>query len=222
MRAVSRAQSETRKYTPLDRLVGVFDRVLRTTVSPRQSATRESPAVGQKDLPLLARDRRHSAGLMRVNHTGEVCAQALYLGQALVARDEQLKVFLLDAAAEEQDHLVWCAQRLDELESRSSLLNPFWFAGSVGIALVAATVSDATSLGFVEETERQVCAHLDGHLAELSSNDLRSRAIVAAMRDEEEQHAINANLYGAEELPPSIKNLMRLQARVMTVLAYWF
>ncbi len=214
-------QSETRTYTPLDRLIGSVDQLVRTIAPPQQRANRPSPAADQPELPLADRDRRHSAGLMRVNHTGEVCAQALYLGQALVARDDQLKRFLSDAAAEERDHLIWCAQRLTELDSRPSLLNPAWFAGSVAIAVTAAAVSDEISLGFVEETERQVCAHLDGHLNELSEDDRRSRAVIAEMRADEAQHATNANLQGAKTLPPLMKHLMRLQSRVMTTLAYW-
>lgn len=212
---------ETRRYTALDRLIGTFDQLVRTALPPEERAVRPSPAEGQPDIPLNTPERRHSAGLMRVNHTGEVCAQALYLGQALVARDDQLKRFLRDASAEERDHLIWCAERLRELESRPSILNPAWFVGSIAIALAAAAVSDAVSLGFVEETERQVCAHLDGHLNELSADDHRSRAIVAAMRADEAQHATNANLHGATELPLPVKRLMRLQARVMTTLAYW-
>ena len=218
---MNRGQSETRKYTPLDRLIGTFDQLVRTAAPPEQRAIRPSPAEDQPDLPLPERDRRHSAGLMRVNHTGEVCAQALYLGQALVARDDQLKRFLRDASAEERDHLIWCAERLTELESRPSLLNPAWYAGSIAIAVAAVVVGDEISLGFVEETERQVCAHLDGHLNELSEHDCRSRAIVAKMRADEALHATNANLHGAKELPPPMKHLMRLQSRVMTTLAYW-
>ena len=158
---------------------------------------------------------------MRVNHTGEVCAQALYLGQVIVARDPQLKRFLERASAEERDHLNWCAARLEELDSHTSILNPAWFVGSILIAITAAVISDAVSLGFVEETEHQVCAHLDGHLNELSEHDVRSRTIVAVMRADEAEHANNAKLNGAQALPRSIKRLMSLQARVMTTLAYW-
>ena len=190
-------------------------------VGTEQVASRPSPAQDLPDPPLALGEQRHSAGLMRVNHTGEVCAQALYLGQAVVARDPQLKRFLEDAAAEEHDHLVWCAARLEELDSRTSILNPAWFAGSLLISITAAAISDAVSLGFVEETEHQVCAHLDGHLNELSEHDVRSRAIVAVMRADEAEHANNAKLNGAQALPRSIKRLMSLQARVMTTLAYW-
>jgi 3-demethoxyubiquinol 3-hydroxylase len=211
----------TRTYSGVDRLIDRLDRFVRTVAPAEQVATRPSPARDLPDPPLPARERRHAAGLMRVNHTGEVCAQALYLAQALVARDAMLEQSLREAAVEEHDHLVWCAGRLRELDSYPSVLDPAWFAGSIAIALAAAAVGDAVSLGFVEETERQVCAHLDGHLAELSEHDVRSRAIVAAMRDDEARHADNARARGARELPSPIKRLMALQARVMTTLAYW-
>lgn len=215
------ANSGTRAYGAVDRLIGRLDRAIRA-VAPAQSAVaRPSPSHTLPDPPLAAQERRHSAGLMRVNHTGEVCAQALYLGQGLVARDAGLKRFLDEAAAEESDHLRWCAERLRELDSHQSLLNPAWFAGSMTLALVIAAVSDTASLSFVEETERQVCAHLDGHLTKLSENDVRSRAIVAAMRADEAQHAENARTHGARELPAAVKRIMALQARVMTTLAYW-
>jgi ubiquinone biosynthesis monooxygenase Coq7 len=158
---------------------------------------------------------------MRVNHTGEVCAQALYAGQALVARDAKLRRYLLGAANEERDHLVWCAARLRELEGRPSLLDPVWYLGSMSIAIAAAGISDAISLGFVEETEHQVCAHLDKHLQQLSESDARSRAIIAGMRLDEARHARGARTHGARELPRFIKRLMALPARIMTSIAYW-
>lgn len=214
--------SAGRSYSALDRLINRADSTLRA-LSPRGPAqTRPSPAATVAEPPLEPAEKRHSAGLMRVNHTGEVCAQALYLGQALVARDPALAATLLDAAAEERDHLVWCAERLEELGSHPSVLNPAWFAGSVTIAVVAAAAGDSVSLGFVEETERQVCAHLDGHLNQLSERDERSRVVVQAMRDDEARHAENARLAGARPLPPPVRRLMALQARVMTTLAYWF
>lgn len=206
----------------VDRLIERFDGVLRGAFPADQPAVRPSPAAKLPDPPLPPRERRHSAGLMRVNHTGEVCAQALYLGQALVARDPTLEQTLRNAAAEELDHLIWCRDRLRELDSRPSVLNPAWYAGSVGIALTAAVISDSFSLGFVEETERQVCAHLDGHLNELAEEDVRSRAIVETMRVDEARHAEDARRLGARDLPPPVKRLMALQARVMTTLAYWF
>ncbi len=218
---MSETHAGARRYSALDRLIGRFDRVVRAAVPAGQAAARPSPATDLPDPPLTARERRHSAGLMRVNHTGEVCAQAVYLGPAMVARDPTLERFLRGASAEEHDHLIWCAQRLEELESRPSVLDPAWFAGSIAIALAAAAFGDAVSLGFVEETERQVCAHLDGHLTDLSEEDVRSRAIVAAMRSDEARHAANAREQGGRELPLPIRRVMVLQARVMTTLAYW-
>lgn len=218
---MNQAQSHSRVYGAVDRLIGRLDRAVRAVAPSAAAVPRPSPARDLPDRPLDSHERRHAAGLMRVNHTGEVCAQALYLGQAVVARDSALKRFLDDAAAEESDHLRWCAERLRELHSRPSLLNPAWFAGSMGLALAIAAISDTASLSFVEETERQVCAHLDGHLTKLSPNDVRSRAIVATMRTDEAQHAENARAHGARDLPASAKRIMALQARVMTTLAYW-
>lgn len=211
-----------RRFNALDRLIGRVDGALRVLAPPQRAAARPSPAAAMRETALEPAEQRHSAGLMRVNHTGEVCAQALYLGQAMVARDPALAATLTDAAAEEHDHLVWCAQRLAELNSHPSVLNPVWFAGSVAIAIATAAAGDKLSLGFVEETERQVCAHLDGHLEQLSERDERSRAIVQAMRADEARHADNARAAGAQPLPPLLKRLMALEARVMTTLAYWF
>lgn len=209
-----------RKLSGKDRLITRFDKFIRTGLISKTIASRRSPAEEVTDRPLTAQQRLHSASLMRVNHTGEVCAQALYLGQALVARDSAIKRSLQDASAEERDHLSWCRQRLEELDSRPSVLDPAWFAGSVAIGIGAAAIGDAMSLGFVEETEKQVCAHLDGHLAELPVGDLRSRAILLEMREDEARHAENAKSYGATSMPLVIKTLMRLQARIMTSLAY--
>lgn len=213
--------SAGRRYSMLDRLIDRVDGTLRALTPPSPAHTRPSPAATVAETPLEPVEKRHSAGLMRVNHTGEVCAQALYLGQALVARDPELAASLMAAAAEERDHLAWCAARLAELDSHPSRLNPAWFAGSVAIAVVAAAAGDAVSLGFVEETERQVCAHLDGHLNQLSERDARSRAIVQAMRADEARHAENAHAAGARPLPPPVQRLMALEARLMTTLAYW-
>ncbi len=170
---------------------------------------------------MSARDRRHAAGLMRVNHTGEVCAQALYVGQASLSRHEATRAALLDAAREEGDHLFWCAERLQELGSVTSRLNAFWFAGSFAIGMTAAAAGDRWSLGFVEETEYQVVRHLEGHLAALPTYDERSRAIVAAMRDDEARHADEAAHQGAARLPVPVRTWMTLNARVMTKVAYW-
>ena len=211
-----------RRFSALDRLIARVDGGLRALAPPNRAATRPSPAAAVPEAPLEPAERRHSAGLMRVNHTGEVCAQALYLGQALVSRDPALTAALTDAAGEEHDHLVWCAERLAELGGHPSVLNPVWFAGSVAIAVTTAAAGDAVSLGFVEETERQVCAHLDGHLEQLSERDARSRAIVQTMRADEARHADNARAAGARQLPPLVQRIMAVEARVMTTLAYWF
>lgn len=218
---MKRSPDSSRKYSAVDRAIGRLDRCLRA-VAPQNSAhVRPSPADNLPEPALVAHERRHSAGLMRVNHTGEVCAQALYLGQALAAGNSELSDFLSAAAAEENDHLYWCAARLAELETRPSLLNPAWFIASLGVAVAVGLVSDTLSLSFVEETERQVCAHLDGHLGELSAKDVRSRAIVEAMRLDEARHAENARIRGAHDMQPGLKRLMALQARIMTRTAYW-
>jgi ubiquinone biosynthesis monooxygenase Coq7 len=165
-------------------------------------------------------ERRHAAGLMRVNHVGEVCAQALYFGQAAVARDPVLRTQMLDAAAEETDHLAWCGERLGELDSRASVLNPFWYAGAYAIGIAAGLVGDHVSLGFVVETERQVEAHLGEHLQTLPVEDARSRAIVAHMKNDEAVHAERALASGARIPPAPIPTLMRLASNVMKAVAY--
>ncbi len=165
-------------------------------------------------------DQTHAAGLMRVNHVGEVCAQALYSAQALCAKSPRMAAELADAAAQERDHLAWTERRLTELNARPSLLNPLWYAGSFGLGVLAACVSDRLSLGFVAETERQVADHLAGHLGEWPPGDAQSIAIVEAMRRDEVAHADHANALGAMALPLPIKTAMRLAARVMTTTAY--
>lgn len=210
----------SRRYTALDRAIGRIDRLLRAATSADSAPRRPNPAKDHPHLPLGGAEQRHSAGLMRVNHTGEVCAQALYMGQALVARDVDLEKFLTDAGAEELDHLLWCRERLRELDSRPSVLDPAWFSASVLIALLAALASDRISLGFVEETEHQVCAHLDGHLERISASDHRSRAIIQAMRDDEADHAARARANGAAALPKLVTAIMSAQAKVMTTIAY--
>jgi ubiquinone biosynthesis monooxygenase Coq7 len=165
-------------------------------------------------------DRRHAAGLMRVNHTGEVCAQALYSGQAAVARDDATRKQLMAAAQEETDHLAWCAERLNALHSRPSLLNPLWYAGSFAIGAAAALVSDKISLGFVVETERQVEAHLGEHLQKLPDADARSRAVVVQMQADEARHGELAKKAGGVELPQPIPALMRFASAVMKAVEY--
>jgi 3-demethoxyubiquinol 3-hydroxylase len=166
-------------------------------------------------------ERRHSAALMRVNHSGEIAAQALYHGQALIARSRATRDLLLKAAHEETDHLAWCEARLKELDSRPSLLNPLWYAGSFAIGAMAALLGDRTSLGFVVETERQVEGHLNEHLARLSPEDARSRAILQTMRTDEIAHGMSAKAAGGAELPSPVRSIMRSTARIMTSTAYW-
>jgi 3-demethoxyubiquinol 3-hydroxylase len=202
-----------------DPLILGFDRALRT-LTGIAATTRPSPAANVADGPLTSDERRHAAGLMRVNHTGEVCAQALYEAQALTARDADARMRLLRAAREEEDHLAWTQQRLTELDSRTSLANPFWYAGSFAIGIFAGLAGDGTSLGFVVETERQVEEHLTGHMDRLPPADARSRLIVAAMRDDEVRHGMAARDAGATDLPWPVRALMRATAKLMTVTAY--
>lgn len=183
---------------------------------------RANPAGPRKsEQDVLSQDQKtHAAGLMRVNHVGEVCAQALYRGQAAVCRDEKTAALLHEAAAEEVDHLAWCSQRLTELNSRPSLLNPLWYAGSFGLGLLAGRAGIARSLGFMAETERQVEAHLEDHLKQLPSEDLRSRRIVEQMKQDEIGHRVTAERNGAVSLPAPVKGLMTLMSKVMTTTAY--
>jgi 3-demethoxyubiquinol 3-hydroxylase len=208
-----------RTLTPLDQLLGKCERALEA-ISGTPVATRPSPAVGMAESELDDAERRHAAGLMRINHTGEVCAQALYFGQASLARDEQNREHLLHAAAEETDHLAWCAQRLQELDSRPSLLNPLWYLGSYAIGAAAALAGDPVSLGFVVETERQVEAHLAEHLEKLPVQDARSQAVLAQMQVDEVRHAQAAQQRGGIELPFPLPKLMHLSSMVMKTVAY--
>jgi ubiquinone biosynthesis monooxygenase Coq7 len=204
----------------IDQAIAIFDTALRTLAGVHR-AGRPSPAGGTPDLQELdAGERAHSAALMRVNHVGEVCAQALYQGQALTARDPGNRRALEAAAREEEDHLVWSAQRIEELGGRPSLLNPLWYAGALAMGAVAGAVGDRWSLGFLAETERQVEEHLEGHLARLSPADARTRAVVSAMRDDEARHRDTALALGAADLPAPIKGAMRAAAKVMTTVAY--
>ena len=202
-----------------DELIIGFDRALRT-LSGTAVSSRPYPGTGRRDPVLDPAERRHAAGLMRVNHTGEVCAQALYQAQSLTARDAATRERLARAAREEEDHLAWTQQRLSELDDRPSLANPLWYAGSFAIGLIAGIGGDRTNLGFVVETERQVEEHLTGHMDRLPANDTKSRAIVAAMRDDEARHGAMAQDAGAGELPLPVRLLMRAAARVMTATAY--
>jgi len=169
---------------------------------------------------LSADERRHAAGLMRVNHVGEICAQALYRGQALQCDDEATRALLHHAAQEETDHLAWCETRLRELNSRPSLLNPLWYAGSFALGLLAGRAGVPRNLGFMAETERQVEKHLEKHLKTLPAHDVRSRAVVTQMRDDEIGHRVSAEAAGAQPLPTPVKQVMRLMSRLMTTTAY--
>ena len=208
-----------RTLSPLDRLLGDAQRAIETVLGT-PPALRPNPAIDQAEIVLEDDERRHSAGLMRINHVGEVCAQALYCGQAAVARDEATRAHLLDAAQEETDHLAWCHQRLHELDSRPSLLNPLWYAGSYAIGALAGLRGDGWNLGFVVETERQVEAHIDEHLQSLPPADARSRAILGVMKADEARHAANAEAAGARVLPPPIPTLMAVASKLMKTVAY--
>lgn len=206
---------------PLDQLLAVADRALRTLALPATTdRARPLPASGQ-ELPLSEREREESAALMRVNHVGEICAQALYEAQALAARDPELRESFLRSAREESDHLAWTRSRIDELGGRPSVLNPLWFGGSFLIGLVAARAGDSVSLGFMEETERQVEQHLASHLDRLPVGDADSRAIVAQMREDERGHAELASQLGAAALPLPARWAMRAAARLMTKTAHY-
>ncbi len=203
----------------MDSFLSAADTALRTLFATPH-ASGHNPSQGIAEAPLEPAQKRLSGALMRVNHVGEVCAQALYTAQAAVTRDPQLREHLLAAAREESDHLAWTHQRLEALGQRPSLLNPLWFAGAFALGLVAAKISDRASLGFVAETERQVAAHLQSHLERLPEADLASRAVVARMKEDEERHAAQARASGALELPAPVKGAMRLAARVMTTTAH--
>ena len=205
----------------VDRLLAAADAALRTVAGSAHSARANPAVVAQaSDDGLDAAARRLSGALMRVNHVGEVCAQALYQAQALTARSELLRQQMERAAREETDHLAWTEQRLQELGDRASLLNPLWYAGAFGIGLLAGRFGDSASLGFVVETERQVESHLAGHLERLPEADRRSRAIVAQMKIDEQHHADAAVAAGARPLPLPVRGLMRLAAKVMTLTAH--
>lgn len=203
----------------MDALLIAADNALRTLFAAPHAST-PSPARGIAE-PVMDETQKKLAGsLMRVNHVGEVCAQALYSAQALVTSDHTLREHLWEAAQEETDHLAWTRERLDALGARPSLLNPLWFAGSFALGLVAAKLGDDVSLGFVVETENQVSAHLQGHLDRLPADDHPSRAVVQQMKDDEERHAAQAQQAGAMELPAPARMMMRLAAKVMTSTAH--
>ncbi len=203
-----------------DNLITGLDKALRV-VGGVALASRPTPAMKVHDGVLNASERRHSAGLMRVNHVGEVCAQALYESQARLAQGNAVRAQFSEAAREEEDHLAWTAQRLHELGSHISLLNPLWYVGSYALGLVAARLGDARSLGFVVETERQVEAHLNSHLMSLPQQDAKSRAIVEQMRQDEIAHSAAAKSLGGTEMPMPIQKSMKAMAKIMTTASYY-
>ena len=204
--------------TTLDHVLATADGALRTLFA-KPRARRACPTVPDQATNLTAKDKAQAGALMRVNHVGEICAQALYAAQAASTRDPELRKQFLAASHEESDHLAWTRQRLDELGARPSLLNPLWYAGSFGLGLLAGRLGDRVSLGFVVETERQVEQHLAGHLEQLPLGDHESRAIVAQMKDDEARHAREAKAAGAIELPAPVKTMMSAAAKVMTTTA---
>jgi 3-demethoxyubiquinol 3-hydroxylase len=211
----------TRDYTPIDRLILSADNALRTLFGQPRTTERPNPAAPFEDADLGEHERRHVARLMRINHTGEVCAQALYQGQALTARLPETRKRMERSAQEENDHLDWCASRLTDLGDRKSLLNPLFYAGSFVIGAAAGLAGDRWSLGFVVETERQVEDHLDEHLDQVPEYDERTRAILEQMKADEIHHAQVAKAAGGAELPAPIRAAMRLTSRLMTRMVYW-
>lgn len=212
-----------RQLTPLDKLFASATKALRTVLTPaNRQAARSYPAAAVEEADLDSKQKAHAAGLMRVNHAGEVAAQALYQGHATVARNKDIEEQMQRAADEEFDHLAWCEQRMQELGSKPSRLSPLWYAGAYTIGAASGVLGDKWSLGFIAETEKQVCAHLESHLDRLPENDAKSRAIVKQMRDEEKVHGEDVIDAGAAELPRPIVQLMRATAKVMTKTAYWF
>jgi ubiquinone biosynthesis monooxygenase Coq7 len=204
----------------MDALFAAADSALRTLFA-KPRALRACPVVPAEETHLAHDERKHAAALMRVNHVGEICAQALYTAQALATRNPELRRHFEKAADEETDHLAWTEERIRELGDRTSLLNPLWYAGAFGIGLLAGRFGDRVSLGFVVETERQVESHLQSHLDRLPAHDHASRAIVAQMKEDEAAHAAGALAAGGIELPPPVKTLMRAAAKVMTTTAHY-
>lgn len=204
----------------IDNLIIAFDNGLRTLLAPAHSA-RPHPDAGVAGSELGADEKQLAAALMRVNHSGEICAQALYQGQALTARNPEARAALEQAAAEETDHLAWTAQRIDELGGRVSLLNPLWYASSFALGAATGLLGDKWNLGFLAETERQVEGHLAGHLDRLPPQDEKSRAVLEQMKDDEARHARTAIEHGAAELPAPVKLAMKFGSRVMTRTSFW-
>ncbi|MFV0277733.1 MAG: 2-polyprenyl-3-methyl-6-methoxy-1,4-benzoquinone monooxygenase [Parahaliea sp.] len=212
---------QRRQLSFLDRVIGEADTVLRTLACRHRAPSRPSPAEGHSDTRLSDHQRAHVAALMRVNHTGEVCAQALYQGQALTARLSEVREEMREAAREEADHLAWCEQRLTELDSRGSDLHPAWYGLSFLLGATAGAVGDKWSLGFVAATEERVCRHLRDHLKQLPDADRKSQLILQKMLEDEERHGHNALKAGGAQFPQPVKDAMTLVSKVMTESSYW-
>ena len=210
-----------RTYSSLDRLICAADDTLAVLFGRQAGTNRPDPAEGIVEGDLTPTEKNLSARLMRVNHVGEICAQALYKSQALTSRSERVRKTLSLAALEEQDHLRWCENRINSLGGRKSLLNPAWYLGSFVVGLAAGFAGDRINLGFLRETEKQVEGHLRSHLDRLPEKDLASRAVVDAMKEDEQQHGETAHQAGSADLPIPVKSLMRLASRVMTGTAHW-
>ncbi|MEJ2449263.1 MAG: 2-polyprenyl-3-methyl-6-methoxy-1,4-benzoquinone monooxygenase [Gammaproteobacteria bacterium] len=211
----------TRHYSTLDRLLDVLDTGLRSVFHAAPPTERPNPAEARPEAELSEQERQLTGRLMRINHAGEVSAQGLYQGQALTARLPQVRDKMQRAADEENDHLNWCASRIQDMGSHTSYLDPFWYAGSVAIGALAGIAGDKWSLGFVAETEHQVVRHLDSHLAQISEKDQKTRAVLEQMREDEGRHATTALNAGGAALPAPVRGVMKLTSKVMTRTAYW-
>ena len=209
-----------REFNKTDEIMLNMDRVLRTLFGKPKTTNRSNPSINLKDIDLSNKEKDHIARLMRINHTGEVCAQALYQGQALTARDSETKLNMQKSADEENDHLQWCEQRIKELDGRPSLLNPIWYAGSLLIGLTAGAMGDKWSLGFVAETEKQVKDHLEKHINQLPEDDQRTAEILKQMIADEEEHGKKAIEHGGADLPKPFKLFMKLTSKIMTKAVY--
>ena len=210
-----------RQYSKLDNIIMQIDAVLRDSSKSSEHSTREYPGDLYPHSDLNEQEKRHVSGLMRINHAGEISAQALYKAQAMTAIDDELKDSMKQSANEESSHLKWCERRLDELGGRTSYLSPIWYFGSFGIGVVAGCFGDKLNLGFIAETEYQVVKHLDSHLEQLPKNDERSRAILEQMRKDELHHATSAEISGAKNLPKEVRFIMTLVSKIMTKTAYY-
>jgi ubiquinone biosynthesis monooxygenase Coq7 len=210
-----------RRYSFVDKLICHVDVAMSTLLAKPTQGERDNPASTIQEANLSEQERKHVAGLMRVNHVGEVCAQALYQGQALTARSPEIAEKMQEAANEELDHLAWCMARIKELDSHPSRLNLLWYTGALSMGLVAGALGDKWSLGFLAETEQQVVNHLESHFDQLPRDDKKSYAVISQMRDDEAKHRDMANEEGAAPLPVGIKKLMGLCSKVMTKVAYW-